>query len=429
MQLNVFEKEIKKTKVFNNYWQFTDNPQLVSFRELVPEILSTTYLTHSIYYYPAKFIPQVVRFCINEYTQKNDWIIDPFAGSGTVGLEAIISERNAILTDLNFLLNHIIPVKIPTQKEKLNSTKLKKQLDYIFENKSSFIPSWSNLNYWYPNEIVDVFQRLWAGQKSLEQDLYTQIIQSVLVKVSKQFSYAEHKAPKLFISKTKREYIENLLKRDWQSELKNIIYESSFETLITVNQFINATIDKQNQVKFYGGVDSSTFQHSDDLETSCMLTSPPYLQAQEYIRTFKLDLFWLGYDETQVKALSKLEIPYRKATRLIETETLNKVRIGLEREDLKEMLNSYFCHTINALENASKNLKTGGKACIFVGNPKVDGIEVETWKVLLEYFTDRNFNLIAIFEDQIKTRQLFKARKNKNPDGMKSEFLLVLEKR
>jgi hypothetical protein len=249
-----------------------------------------------------------------------------------------------------------------------------------------------------------------------------------LIKVSKQFSYAEHKAPKLFISKTKREYIENLLKRDWQSELKNIVYESSFETLITVNQFINTTIDKQNQVKFYGGVDSSTFQYVGDLETSCMLTSPPYLQAQEYIRTFKLDLFWLGYDENQVKALSKLEIPYRKATRLIETETLNKVRIGLEREDLKEMLNSYFCHTINALENASKNLKVGGKSCIFVGNPKVDGIEVETWKVLLEYFTDRNFNLNAIFEDQIKTRQLFKARKNKNPDGMKSEFLLVIEK-
>ncbi len=32
-------------------------------------------------------------------------------------------------------------------------------------------------------------------------------------------------------------------------------------------------------------------------------------------------------------------------------------------------------------------------------------------------------------EDRIKTRQLFKSRKNKNPDGMKSEYLLILEKR
>jgi len=61
---------------------------LVSFRDLVPEITDTdtSYLTHSIYYYPAKFIPHVVKYCITRYTKQDDWVIDPFAGSGTVGL-------------------------------------------------------------------------------------------------------------------------------------------------------------------------------------------------------------------------------------------------------------------------------------------------------------------------------------------------------
>ena len=62
-----------------------DEVELVSFRELVPEIKDTGYLTHAIFAYPAKFIPQVVRYAINTYTKEGDWIVDPFAGSGTVG--------------------------------------------------------------------------------------------------------------------------------------------------------------------------------------------------------------------------------------------------------------------------------------------------------------------------------------------------------
>jgi hypothetical protein len=39
--------------------------QCVLFREIVNEIPSTTYATHGLYMYPAKFIPQVVRYVVN----------------------------------------------------------------------------------------------------------------------------------------------------------------------------------------------------------------------------------------------------------------------------------------------------------------------------------------------------------------------------
>ena len=157
-----------------------------------------------------------------------------------------------------------------------------------------------------------------------------------------------------------------------------------------------------------------------------LITSPPYMQAQEYIRTSKLDLFWMGYTEGEIKAISKLEIPYRKAERLIETKTLNEVRHSLSQERLLRILNSYFDHMIGALEHNAALLKSGGKLCVFVGNPKIDGIEIETWRIIAEYFSPKGFQFDTVYDDTIKTRQLFGSRRNKNPDGMKSEYLLVL---
>ena len=401
--------------------------ELISFREVVPEIRDTGYLTHAIFYYPAKFIPHVVRYAINAFTKEGDWVIDPFAGSGTVGLEAYLCKRNAVLLDLNPLLNHIIPLKIYLGKERLNEGYLCHKLARLGQTPHRFIPEWSNLTYWYPPEMLETLSKYWGFIKSCEQTPYSQIIESALLKVSKHFSYAEHRTPKLFRSKRKLSYIEDLLKTDWQETLRTQVCKLSLKTLRNLNDFVTATHQHQNRVECTGGIDSS--YHQVTRECDVLITSPPYLQAQEYIRTTKMELFWLGYAEAEIQKLARLEIPYRKADRIIQTKTLAEIRAALTRNDLIDLLNSYFCHTLNALENSMNSLKPNATAAIFVGNPLIDGIKVEIWRILMEYFTERGFVFEKVYEDRIKTRQLFGARKNKNPDGMKSEFLLILRKK
>ena len=401
----------------------------VSFRELVPEITETSYLTHSIYYYPAKFIPHVVRYCIENFTKNDDWIVDPFAGSGTVGLEAYLLKRNSFLLDLNPLLNHIIPVKIYTGKSLLSISILNNLLnDMKSSKKTIYRPKWSNLDYWYPTEMLDVLSRYWGWQKELELSIYSLIIESSLIKVSKHFSYAEHKTPKLFRSKSKIKYIDEILKTNWKTKLESMIYEFSLDSIGSINELIRLTKDNTNCVIYKGGIDSSRYQFDPNIEFDLLVSSPPYLQAQEYIRTAKMDLYWLGYSDQDIKKLSKLEIPYRKPAKLIQTETLEKVKSQLNRKDFITLLDSYFSHTINAFENSMVKLKKGSNACIFIGNPKIDGIEVEIWKILKEYFLDKGYYFENVYEDKIKARQLFGSRNNKNPDGMKSEYLMVLKK-
>lgn len=425
IQLSLFE-------TYNKFsYQLGDKkltPIEISFRDVVPEITDTTYLTHSVYYYPAKFIPQVVRFCINEFTKENDWIIDPFAGSGTVGLEAFLTKRNAILLDLNYLLKHIIPIKIYKGTEEHSKDELTKKITEIQKEQSYFIPKYNNIRYWYPHEIFDLLSRYWAGLHKLDENIYKWIIQASLVKISKEFSFAEHRTPKLFKSKFKKKFINSLMQADWKEQLDSKIFQNSYIFYDAVKHFQRITTNNNNIVKYYAGIDSSKFKLDSKTKIDAVITSPPYLQAQEYIRTSKLDLFWIGYTEEDIKQISRLEIPYRKAERIIETYTLNMLRNKIKNDKLIEILNSYFDHTIASLENNMNLLKKEGKACIFVGNPKVDGIEVETWRIFTEYFTEKDFRFEIVFDDKIKTRQLFGGRNNKNPDGMKSEYLLILTK-
>jgi DNA modification methylase len=404
------------------------NPEIISFREVFPNIKKTNYLTHGVYYYPAKFIPHVVKFCLETYTKPNEWIIDPFAGSGTVGLEAYLNNRNVILYDINFMLNHIMPLKIPNLRFELNSNILIDKIESIINNSTLYEPQWKTIDYWYPAEMLIVIKKLWGGLKKIEKDIYFELIQSSLIRISKEFSYAEHKTPKLFRSKQKKVKIDEILNVDWCYELYSKLKKYSLDSMKSINDVVGLSANINSIVKYYGGIDSATTNMDLNIDVDCVITSPPYLQAQEYIRTSKLDLYWLGYSEEQVKSISDLEIPYRKTEIVLSTTTLDKIRMQLKSTKLIAILNSYFYYTISAIENASHSLKKGGHLCVFVGNPKIDGIEVETWKILNEYFETRGYDFKIVYEDRIKNRQLFKSRNNKNPDGMKSEYLLVLVK-
>lgn len=54
---------------------------------------NSTYATHGIHRYKGKFYPQLGRCLINLSSEEGDLILDPFAGSGTVGLESTLLGR------------------------------------------------------------------------------------------------------------------------------------------------------------------------------------------------------------------------------------------------------------------------------------------------------------------------------------------------
>ena len=110
---------------------------------------------------------------------------------------------------------------------------------------------------------------------------------------------------------------------------------------------------KETSYHVRGGVDSL----NDSLKTQkdILITSPPYLQSQEYIRQSKLDLFWLGRSETEVKKISKLEIPYGKINqRKILSPTYEKYRKKLKEKHIIETFDRYFWGVLGGFDKPAE---------------------------------------------------------------------------
>jgi hypothetical protein len=191
----------------------------VSFRELVPEIPSTTYATFGLYRYPAKFIPQVVAYILKNYARPGSKVFDPFAGYGTVGVVARIYGCDYELWDLNPLLEvlHASAIQAPRS---LDITSLLQQMKSC---KEEFIPQWRRIQYWYPEDFLPFLFRVWGFYHSIEDDYAKRLLVIPLLKTTRYFSYDDMQRQKLSKSPKSVQRIKSLLGIDWKAEFFRLL--------------------------------------------------------------------------------------------------------------------------------------------------------------------------------------------------------------
>ena len=67
--------------------------------------------THGIHKYPAKFFPELPRWIIQRYSKVGDTVLDPFMGSGTTNLEAMLLKRKSVGVDIDPFSRFLARVK------------------------------------------------------------------------------------------------------------------------------------------------------------------------------------------------------------------------------------------------------------------------------------------------------------------------------
>jgi len=412
------------------------NVQNVLFRRLVNEIPSTTYATHGLYMYPAKFIPQVVRYVINKYTASGDWLFDPFAGYGTVAIEASMTGRNCVLWDLNPILYLLVTASLYNEPLSL------RDLYVDFDYPDPFYPRWANITYWHPQEFYIVLSRAWGyWHRGVDKKLKP-LIAIPLLKITRYFSYSDEKIAKLYKSKYAEEKVQKLLNTNWRDKMEKMYSDYAKEVVEKVNEYqkysprqIEVIVRASDEKVFtnkYLIVDSA--RERLDRDVSVLITSPPYLQAQEYIRSFKLELAWLGFSGGFITTLSKHEIPYNEIGEShISSRTYEELKREIARLNHKKLFEiyiSYFNSIALFLNNNHDKVKN--TIAFFVGPVKIRNTRVPIDTIIKEHLEYLGWKHEITLVDTIVSRRLFKSEINPatglEDERTPTEHLLIMRR-
>lgn len=411
----------------------------VLFRDIV-DLESTTYATHGLYMYPAKFIPHVVRYAIENYTQEGDWIFDPFAGYGTVGIEATLTGRNAVLWDLNPITR--ILTLASTYKGDINPTDFELDWDY----KKSFHPDLEGIDYWYPKEFYEVLSKIWGywhyeifqNANELEK-IVAYIISIPLLKITRYFSYSDEKIAKLYKSKYAIQKVKQLLENNWFQKMQEMYWKNVQMVLKKLYKYreheprdvkleIFTSEKKGNKLVVWDSLNQSLHR-----EVKLLITSPPYLQSQEYIRSFKLELAWLGYSGHDIRTLNKYEIPYNKVKPIkINSNNFYAIReevAKLKHPKLLKLYDTYFHSLVRFFDNNYSKIET---VAIFVGPAKIRHLRIPIDEILREHLESLGFRHEKTLIDRIVARRMFNAKFNPatglEDERTPTEHLLIMKR-
>lgn len=395
----------------------------VIFREII-QLRSTTCATFGLYRYPAKFIPHVIAYVLGQYAKQEMKIFDPFAGCGTVGIMSKLYGNDYELWDLNPMIETLH--EIATMKPKdIDIAEVRKAM---LSSDKEFIPKWSRMPNWFPSNFLPFLYKVWGYYHSIPDRDLKLIVTVPLLKTTRYFSYDDPQRMKLTKSSKSEERVNRLLSIDWRKHFLQMFQNETLKVLKGIREY-NEMSPKKVKAIVKGRIDSLTEELTE--KKDILITSPPYLQSQEYIRHAKIDLFWLGHNEEEVKALSKLEIPYRNVQpRPIYSETFLEYEKTIKEEHIRNVFDNYFWGVTGALSRLQESVTS--YLFLFVGHSSTRGRATPIDKILVEHFTHLGWHHKATLMDKIVSRTLFSYRVNP-ATGLKdsrtrTENLVILEK-
>lgn len=394
MQLTLFTKNNKSNSLLEELTQYTDSAKY-----------DTTYYTHGIHSYSAKYIPQLPQRIILQHTTEKNMVLDPFCGSGTTLLECALLGRKSIGIDSNPIATLISRAKT----QSLNSDeidKAKKILE-ITQRTSRFIgcdnevPSIPKISHWFQdnviNELAWIKSLIKEATSNRLKDFLFCIFSSIIVSVSNQESETRYAA----INKNVPDnYTIERFSKKLKQELENIRDLSSIKAAQN-----NAPIIYTEDARY---IDEQKLpENSIDL----IITSPPYPNSYDYYLYHKFRMYWLDYDPQTVK---NLEIGSRN-----------------EHSSRKASIDAYIQKMIPVFRKLSKSLKPSKLSYIFVGDAIIGGSFInikETFQKIIEgsdlkFVADGEYSLDSI------SRSFHEKRSSNNKNKYhKMQRILVFEK-
>lgn len=429
---NDAEKKIQISKVIGDIpLDIEDNMYLNIFRNEEKSI-------HNIALYPCKFIPQLPRWAIKKYSKEGDLVLDPFCGGGTTLIEGRKLNRNVIGFDYNPYAVLISKIK----SEKYDKNILEKQLiklieHFINDNSDIPLPSFKGIEFWFNKDVLKGLSVIKKHVNNIKDETIRDFYRVVFSMVVRKSSYI---APGQILTARRKDW--KKIKQYNLEDVFNIFKDFS-------NDYINYAIKftyeckKNNSTSFVDKGDARDIKIKNKVDL--IISSPPYINAMDYIWANRLRVHWLDLvkDDKDRLDLYKQEI----GTERIESREYEKVgktgyaNIDKTILDIYESYNSnqqsklrarvaykYFIDMEAHFTSAFKNLKKGGRYCIVIGDNNIRKVQIKTTDFLVEIAENIGFKKELQFNILLKNRSLNVDRKLDFADLIKYDRMIVLRK-
>ncbi|MEE9389747.1 MAG: DNA methyltransferase [Candidatus Aminicenantaceae bacterium] len=402
-------------------------------------------IVHCYHSYPAKFIPQLARSLIKEFTEENDIIWDPFCGSATLNVEAIRNCRNSIGSDVN-------PISILISKAKttpLDTEILSKYKSKLFEliktnnirdveyylNYGILNGNFNELKEWFPDSHLLELGHILSSIKNISgyKNIYRNFSRCCLSSIIKKTSFWLDSSIKL--------------QKDPDKEPKSPIhcFEKHFSKMEKANEmFYQETKDINSRATLilHNAKHILPKEHRNNIDH--IITSPPYLVSYEYSDLFRLSTYFFYYQENYMKLKtsfigSKLN---KKIIGGLKNEILKLSSINFDKENIsgwKKSILNYYLEMALFIRNAKKHLKKDGNFIMIVGDTTMRSVYIPNAFILSEIAEHFGFSLKEKFKREIVGKYLpqcrdkvtgkFTSKDDPNKKEVhKEEYILVFER-
>lgn len=430
----IHDNQIELSEIPIEYdWSFSDKT-----------IKDTAYITHGYYTYPAKFIPQLASRIIKEYSNKSDIIIDPFMGSGTTVIEAIVNDRVGIGTDINEIAVLLSKVKsTPIDNEILVAEYSNLIFNLQYKLNGSFVSELEiakrhislpeRVHYWFKPHIEDRLIIILHNILSIKNSDVSDFFLITFAQILKSCSIWLQKSIKPTRDKNKKE-IDPLTKFEWQSK-RMIKKHKEFNSI--VSQKAKSSIDKFRIVE---NLDSRDLPCKDGKAT-LIVTSPPYVTSYEYADLHQLPSLWFGYlDELSNFRKKFIGSSFREREKvLLKSDIADKIVAELGNNRKGREVENYYADMLESFMEMHRVLKKGGKVAIVIGNTKLKGVKILNAEVFQQQFENIGFRTHKIVHREIPSKMLPSTRDPKSGKFTKAtddkkelvyptEYILIMEK-
>jgi len=319
---------------------------------------STGYATHGLFPYRGKFHPQLIKGLLNILgVKKGETILDPMAGSGTANIEAALMGINSYACDISPFCQFMTTVKyesLTINANSLESTPFDTKKLFDFFKKGNVLKRIGEIKDIEKQKIYNLAFLAWLDalgySKRVVRSNHEQLYDKVLPR-----------------------YIETV---------KSILRNPHFN---------------QNEIGKVEILDNSEALKIDlpNESVDCVLTSPPYSFAIDYVENDKDQLEFLGYNTKELK--SKL--------------------IGLKGKNKTERLNTYFADMDKVCSEISRVLKKDKYFVMIIGSNtnQTGGIRLE--QTIIDSAKKYNLYLVKSILKPIKGMR----------NTMKEEYILIFK--